>query len=150
MWKKEKSEREIRINELQAYADKIKYDGHENIENYKAKYNDYKTKLKKANISLQTLTTRLAKQELMMAAEREIGRVDSMRVPGAHLGSDFSGAPNVMGGQRIPPGGIRSTGSALSPNQLGQNYDQFNIADYNVDLENQELNEEIKKLLMEN
>jgi|TARA_B110001450_G_scaffold213368_1_gene205719 hypothetical protein len=33
---------------------------------------------------------------------------------------------------------------------LGQNYDQFNIADYNVDLENQELNEEIKKLLMEN
>ena len=86
----------------------------------------------------------------MMAAEREIGRVDSMRVPGAHLGSDFSGAPNVMGGQRIPPGGIRSTGSALSPNQLGQNYDQFNIADYNVDLENQELNEEIKKLLMEN
>jgi len=61
MWKKEKSEREIRINELQAYADKIKYDGHENIENYKAKYNDYKTKLKKANISIQTLTTRLAK-----------------------------------------------------------------------------------------
>ena len=83
MWKKEKSDREMRINELQAYADKVKYDGNENIENYKNKYNDYKTKLKKANNSIQTLTTRLAKQELMIAAEREIGRVDSIRMPGA-------------------------------------------------------------------
>lgn len=35
MWKKEKNDREMRINELQAYAEKVKYDGHENLENYK-------------------------------------------------------------------------------------------------------------------
>ena len=58
----------------------MRYDGQEQIENYKVKYNDYKAKLKKANASINTLTTRLAKQELQIAAEREIGRVDSVRI----------------------------------------------------------------------
>jgi hypothetical protein len=58
----------------------VRYDGQEQIENYKVKYNDYKAKLKKANASINTLTTRLAKQELQIAAEREIGRVDSVRI----------------------------------------------------------------------
>lgn len=126
----------MRIQEIAAYAEKVRYDGQEQIENYKVKYNDYKAKLKKANASINTLTTRLAKQELQIAAEREIGRVDSVRI-----GSQFSGAPGAnLAAQRLLAG--FKSGSAMSP---GGGYE-----DYNVDLENQELNEEIKKLLMEN
>ena len=50
-----------RIHELAAHAEKQKYDSQEQLETFKGKYNDYKTKLKKANLSIQTLTTRLAK-----------------------------------------------------------------------------------------
>lgn len=130
---------QLRIQELAAYADKVRYDSQEQVENYKGKYNDYKGKLKKANISIQTLSTRLAKQELHLAAEREIGRVDSVRI-----GSQFSGNPAGvnLGAQRLLAG-FRSNGSALSP---AVGYDDYNVGD----LENQELNEEIKKLLMEN
>ena len=35
--------------------------------------------MKKANQSIQTLTSRVAKYELAMVAEKEIGRVDSIR-----------------------------------------------------------------------
>ena len=87
-----------------------------------------------------------------MVAEREIGRVDSVRkLPGAFLGNDPMAA---IHGHKISGnvGGAKSAGSALSPAALGVGppYDNFNIADYNNDIENQELNEEIKKLLMEN
>ena len=130
---------QMRIQELAAYADKVRFDSQEQVENYKNKYNDYKGKLKKANVSIQTLSTRLAKQELHLAAEREIGRVDSVRM----IGSQFSGAPGAnLGAQRLLAG-FRSNGSALSPAGV---YDEYNVGD----LENQELNEEIKKLLMEN
>lgn len=52
--------------------------------------------------------------------------------------------------------GPKSAGSALSPvaigGMTGNPYDNFNVADYNYnnDFENYELNEEIKKLLLEN
>lgn len=151
IWKKDKSEMQMRIQELGAYSEKLKFETQEQIETYKRKYADYKTKLKKANASIQTLTTRLAKYELQMVAEREIGRVDSVRkLPGAVLGHE----PMPSHGHKISGtvGGAKSAGSALSPAALGVGhpYDNFNIADYNHDLENQELNEEIKKLLMEN
>ena len=85
-----------------------------------------------------------------MAAEREVGRTNSVRMIGAQLGSDFSGA---KAGIPLGPRGhpmIKSSGSALSPAGYGQQLDQFNIQDYQNDIENQELNEEIKKLLLEN
>jgi len=113
------------------HAEKIKYDSHEQLENYKQKYGEYKNKLKKANISIQTLTTRVAKYELAMAAEREIVRG----------GMDFNSNRIAAGGPRHHQ--MRSSEGALSPNE-------FNMADYNNEFENQELNEEIKKLLMEN
>jgi len=149
---------QIKIQELVAYAEKLRFDGSEQIETYKRKYHDYKTKLKKANQSLQTITARLAKYELQLAAEREILRVDSSRKFGANIGSDFSGGVNpvaLLHGHKSSGNyaGIRSSGSALSPagGRFGNHpYDNFNIADYNNDIENHELNEEIKKLLMEN
>lgn len=143
-----------RIHELAAHAEKQKYDSQEQLEIFKSKYNDYKTKLKKANLSIQTLTTRLAKQELQIQAEREIGRVDSVRmggIAGTNFGSDLSAAQVVagLGQQRVyAHGQVKSNGSALSPAVFGN--ENFNIADYNNDFENQELNEEIKKLLQEN
>jgi hypothetical protein len=71
--------------------------------------------LKKANVSIQTLTTRLAKYELAMAAEREIGRTNSVRMIGGNLGSDFSGAKvGIPLGPR-GHGMVKSSGSALSP-----------------------------------
>ena len=81
----------MRIQELVAFTDKIKIDGQEQLDNYKRKYIDYKGKLKKANGNIQTLTTRLAKEELMMAAEREILRVDSVRKMPGGGGSAFLG-----------------------------------------------------------
>mmetsp|Transcript_41817 Transcript_41817/g.63920 ORF Transcript_41817/g.63920 Transcript_41817/m.63920 type:complete len:82 (-) Transcript_41817:291-536(-) len=63
-WKKEKSELQQKVGELQAYSEKLKFDSSEQIETYKSKYNDYKGKLKKANLNIQTLTSRLAKYEL--------------------------------------------------------------------------------------
>ena len=38
IWKREKSDYQNRIHELAAYQDKIKYDGQEQIEQYKQKY----------------------------------------------------------------------------------------------------------------
>ena len=64
VWKKDKSEMQMRIQELGSYSEKLKFETQEQIETYKRKYADYKAKLKKANTSIQTLTTRLAKYEL--------------------------------------------------------------------------------------
>lgn len=66
VWKKDKSDMQMKIQELAAYSDKLKVDSQEQVENYKRKYADYKNKLKKANTNIQTLTTRLAKYELQM------------------------------------------------------------------------------------
>jgi hypothetical protein len=84
-----------------------------------------------------------------MAADREVVRHD--------LDSDqkgfLSGGITLVDhhGHKSSAGGIRSVNSALSPADFGLNpYDNFNFADFKHEIENQELNEEIKKLLMEN
>lgn len=100
--------------------------------------------MKKANVSISTLTSRLAKYELQMAAEREIGRVDGGG--GMRVGSDLSNPIRGNGGFHH---NIKSSDGDLSP-MIQQNYGEFNVASYSNDLENKELNEEIKKLLMEN
>lgn len=99
--------------------------------------------MKKANASIATLTSRIAKYELQMAAEREIGRVDG---GGMRVGSDLS---NPRGNGVLNHHYIKSSDGDLSP-MIQQNYGEFNVASYSNDLENKELNEEIKKLLMEN
>ena len=48
--------------------------------------------------------------------------------------------------QQLP----RSNDEMMSPGIYGQQMSDFNLADYNNDFENNELNEEIKKLLLEN
>ncbi len=86
---------------------------------------------------------------MQMVAEREIGRVDSVRVPGRG-GSDLSAA-GILNQQRNNLHlGVKSSASAMSPGLIPHQYNDFNIGDYNNEFENQELNEEIKKLLMEN
>jgi hypothetical protein len=65
--------------------------------------------LKKANLSIQTLTTRIAKYELAIAADREIGKVDSIR-----------GALRAAGIAPRHHHGIRSSEGALSPGMIGQ------------------------------
>ena len=60
----------------------------------------------------------MAKYELQIAAEREIGRVDSVRMLAGNLGSEYSGAKEagLLVGRHVGPGAnIKSTGSALSP-----------------------------------
>ena len=52
LWKKEKSEMQIRIQELAAYSEKLKLDCQDQVESYKRKYADYKLKLKKANSNI--------------------------------------------------------------------------------------------------
>lgn len=53
-----------RIQELAMLSDRLKIESSEQLENYKRKYLDYKNKVTRANASIQTLTTRLAKYEL--------------------------------------------------------------------------------------
>jgi hypothetical protein len=66
-----------------------------------------------------------------MAAEREIGRTNSVRMIGGNLRSDFSG---IKDGIAVGPRGhgmVKSSGSALSPaTGYGQNLEGFNIHDY--------------------
>ena len=126
-WKKEKGDLQMRLQELHMQNEKLRYDSHEQIENFKGKYNEYKNKLKKANQNIATLTTRVAKYELAMAADKEIGRVGGFRGVGHRQA-------------------LRSSDGAFSPGIIGGD---FNMADYNNEFENQELNEEIKKLLLE-
>ena len=78
-----------------------------------------------------------------MAAEREIGRVDRV---GMRVGSDLS---NPIRGQHMNQHYIKSSDGDLSP-MMPQHYGDFNVGSYTNELENKELNEEIKKLLMEN
>lgn len=139
IWKKEKGDMQMRLHEVSSHAERLKYECQESIENYKSKYIEYKQKLKKANQSIQTLTTRVAKYELAMVAEREVGKVDSIR-----------GALRAAGLAPRHQHGIRSSEGALSPGMIGQQLSDFNLHDYNNEFENQELNEEIKKLLLEN
>ena len=73
-------------------------------------------------------------------------------IAATNFGSDLSAAQVVAGLGQVRPQGhvqIRSSVSGLSP-AAGFANEQFNINDYNNEIENQELNEEIKKLLMEN
>lgn len=136
LWKKDKADLYSRMQEMHAQAEKLRYDCHDQVENYKSKYNEYKNKLKKANLSIQTLTTRVAKYELQLAAEREVGRVDNLRAE----------SYNILGNRYQ----VRSSEGAMSPGLIGNQLGDLNLADYNNEFENQELNEEIKKLLKEN
>ena len=115
IWKKEKSDLQQRVQELTAYGERIRFESQEQISNFKEKYNDYKTKLKKANANIQTLTTRIAKYELAIVADKQIGRVDSIR-----------GALRAAG--IAPRQGLRSSEGALSPGVIGQPMSDFNMA----------------------
>lgn len=42
IWKKDKTDLQIRTQELIAYSEKLKYESIEQIEAYKSKYQDYK------------------------------------------------------------------------------------------------------------
>ena len=77
-WKKEKSELQTRVHELVAQMERLKFEAADQVDSYKHKYSEYKQKLKKANHSIQTLTSRVAKYELALAAEREIDGQDRM------------------------------------------------------------------------
>jgi hypothetical protein len=63
-WKKERGELHGRIQELIGSNEKLKHDANKYTTTYKGKYQDYKSKLKKANASIQTLAARVAKYEL--------------------------------------------------------------------------------------
>lgn len=147
VWEREKAEAERRIHELVVANDKLRFENSEHLEAYKRKYNDYKGKLKRANTVIQTLKTSLAKYELQLQG----AGVDSMRRIGGNYASDFSGQQPGIHHQQNSSGnviGSKSAVSALSPVQ--HPYDNFMGEQYGQDIDNNELNEEIKKLLMEN
>ena len=129
-WKKEKSELQGRIHELVAQMERLKFEAVDQVDNYKHKYSEYKQKLKKANVSIQTLTSRVAKYELALAAEREVDGHDRMAA--------LKGMVGLRGHHQ------RSSEGAMSPGMY--DHDGFDGREF----DNQELNEEIKKLLLEN
>ena len=70
-WKKERGDLSAKVQELMAENERTRAEAARQVQNMKGKYSEYKSKLKKANQSIQTLTARVAKYELEAAAERE-------------------------------------------------------------------------------
>ena len=63
-WKVDKQELTKQIQDLYISFDKAKRDSTQQVSNYKSKYNDYKIKVKNANVQINTLAQRLASVEI--------------------------------------------------------------------------------------
>ena len=70
-WKRERNDLQGKLQELMSSSEKYKAESSRQLANYKSKYQDYKTKLRKANQNIQTLASRVAKFEIQYGAERE-------------------------------------------------------------------------------
>jgi chromosome segregation ATPase len=75
-WKEEKMGMQNSLHQLMAENDKLRMDLNNKVGHYKHKYQDYKTKLKQANSNIQTLTTKVAHQEIQLQADRDDGFSD--------------------------------------------------------------------------
>jgi hypothetical protein len=61
----------IRCQELTQNFERLKIESVRQISHFKNKYSEYKVKLRKANSNIATLTARIAKYDIELAAERE-------------------------------------------------------------------------------
>ncbi|CDW85959.1 UNKNOWN [Stylonychia lemnae] len=129
MRNKERMDLQLKIQELITTNEKQKLENNRQIETYKSKYSQYKTKLKQANNSIHTLAERVAKYELQMVAERD--------------GADIQSA-HALGSARNIPSKINRRGQYSSQGMISD--DEFNLNE----LQNDKMNEEIRKLLEEN
>eukprot|EP00347_Sterkiella_histriomuscorum_P015883 403355323 len=148
---KERAEMQVRIQELITQNEKQRIETSRQIESYKSKYHQYKNKLKQANNSLQTLAERVAKYEMYMAAERENnGGIGSGE---AGLGSTMK---NLVGGgsisqQKLSQNRRSQVTAHAHYSSQGLMSDYAGVDEFNInDMQNDKMNEEIKKLLEEN
>lgn len=105
---------------------------------YKSKYTEYKQKLRKANQNIATLLTRLAKFDIQMQAEREDGQVGHSEPRSNQFAKWAYNDPNYSGDQDV------NYALAMAAGAPGTESSGLNI---NEVLNNDGLNEEIKKLL---
>jgi hypothetical protein len=69
--RKERQDMIIRCQELTQNFERLKIESVRQISHFKNKYSEYKVKLRKANSNIATLTARIAKYDIELAAERE-------------------------------------------------------------------------------
>lgn len=69
--RKERQDMIIRCQELTQNFERLKIESVRQISYFKNKYSEYKVKLRKANSNIATLTARIAKYDIELAAERE-------------------------------------------------------------------------------
>ena len=69
--RKERQDMIIRCQELTQNFERLKIESVRQISYFKNKYSEYKVKLRKANSNIATLTARIAKFVIELAAERE-------------------------------------------------------------------------------
>lgn len=62
--KRERIDLVHRVQELAQQNERLKIDGHRQLNHYKGKYTEYKHKLRKANQNIATLMTRIAKYDI--------------------------------------------------------------------------------------
>lgn len=143
MAKKERVELVSKVQELLAQVERIKLESNKQLSSYKSKYSEYKQKLRKANQNIATLLTRLAKFDIQMQAEREDGRTDNIGNSEPRSNNFAKWAyndPNYSGNQDV------NYALAMAAGAPGTEPSGLNI---NEVLNNEGLNDEIKKLLAE-
>ena len=144
MAKKERVELVSKVQELMAQVERIKLESSKQLSSYKSKYSEYKQKLRKANQNIATLLTRLAKFDIQMQAEREDGRGENMAGNSEPRSNNFTkwayNDQNYSGDQDV------NYALAMAAGAPGTEPSGLNI---NEVLNNEGLNDEIKKLLAE-
>ena len=147
--KKERVELISKVQELISQNERIKLESNRQLGSYKSKYSEYKQKLRKANQNIATLLTRLAKFDIQMQAERDDGGPRTDGLGGIGSSEPRSGGnvakwaysnPNYSGDQDV------NYALAMAAGAPGTEPSGLNI---NEVLNNDGLNDEIKKLLSE-
>ena len=118
--------------------ERIKLESNKQLSSYKTKYTEYKQKLRKANQNIATLLTRLAKFDIQMNAERDDGHGHSE--PRSNQFAKWNlNEQNYSGDQDV--------NYALAMAAGAPGTEPSNLNNINEVLQNDGLNEEIKKLL---
>ena len=143
--KKERVELVSKVQELISQNERLKLESNKQLSSYKSKYTEYKQKLRKANQNIATLLTRLAKYDIQMKNGEEDGGRSEMVGNSEPRSNNFAkwaySDPNYSADQDV------NYALAMAAGQPGTEPSNVNI---NEVLNNDNLNDEIKKLLAEN
>ena len=82
----ERQEMIKRCRELEQFADRVKLESQRQVNHYKTKYSEYKSKMRKANQNIAILMARIAKFDIELGADKGEGRKQGVASVGAPAG----------------------------------------------------------------